>query len=310
MIKVQDIAFAEHSVPDLERMEAFLTDFGMVRVHRTDDRLYMRGAGRYPYLHVSHKGDPGFVGCALVAASEADLEAAASVDGASGVEDIDGPGGGRRVRLAGPDGFTISVVHGIGPAEEIAIRDPLKINFARVKSRTGELQRPAKEPARVVRLGHCVFKMSDADGAAAWFQEAFGMLRSDRLFIPDDPGQTLGVFLRCDRGGDWADHHTIFIIHAPDDVKIHHTSYETQDPDAVQIGHHWMRDKEWTHEWGVGRHLLGSQVFDYWRDPWGHMFEHYADGDLLNADARPGDFAASQENLAQWGPEVTPTFFD
>ena len=24
------------------------------------------------------------------------------------------------------------------------------------------------------------------------------------------------------------------------------------------------------HAWGVGRHILGSQIFDYWRDPFGH----------------------------------------
>ena len=40
--------------------EAFLTDFGMVKVERTDDRLYMRGRGAYPYINVSYKGEPGF----------------------------------------------------------------------------------------------------------------------------------------------------------------------------------------------------------------------------------------------------------
>ena len=59
----------------------------------------------------------------------------------------------------------------------------------------------------------------------------------------------------------------------------------------------------------IGRHVLGSQVFDYWRDPWGHMFEHYADGDLLTASSKPGNYPALPENLAQWGPPVTPTFF-
>jgi len=34
--------------------------------------------------------------------------------------------------------------------------------------------------------------------------------------------------------------------------------------------------------WGVGRHNLGAQVFDYWADPWRHVHEHWTDTDLLN----------------------------
>lgn len=82
-----------------------------------------------------------------------------------------------------------------------------------------------------------------------------------------------------------------------------------QDPDAVHIGHEWLAEKGYTASWGVGRHLLGSQVFDYWRSPYGYLFEHYADGDVLTSEAQPGDYPASEENLAQWGPPVDPKFF-
>ena len=34
--------------------------------------------------------------------------------------------------------------------------------------------------------------------------------------------------------------------------------------------------------WGLGRHVLGSQVYDYWSDPWGRVHEHWADSDRLN----------------------------
>jgi catechol 2,3-dioxygenase-like lactoylglutathione lyase family enzyme len=312
MIKVQDTAFAEYSVPDLDRMEAFLTDFGLVRAERTDDRLYMRGTGPAPYLHVSHKGEPGFVAFALTAGAAEDLDtAAAHPDAITGIEDLDGPGGGRGVSLKMPNGITIKVVHGITPAEELPLREPLAINYAKVKNRTGALQRPAMEPAKVMRVGHCVFKCTDEAANRAWLKETLGMLESDALHVPDDETTRLGTFMRCDRGEGWADHHTIFVISDEKENTIHHLSFETQDPDAVFIGHQWLVDKDkWRHEWGVGRHLLGSQVFDYWRDPWGHIVEHYADGDLLNASAKPGLYPAVQENLAQWGPELSPTFFE
>ena len=38
--------------------------------------------------------------------------------------------------------------------------------------------------------------------------------------------------------------------------------------------------------WGIGRHLLGSQVYDYWADPWGRVHEHWADTDRLNVPQR------------------------
>lgn len=310
MIKIQDIAYVAYRAPDLDKMESFLTDFGLTRADRTDDRLYMRGAGPYPYNHVTEKGDSGFVSCGLVAGSRVDLDAVAELDGASSVEEIDGPGGGHRVRLAGPSGFRIDIVHGAAPAKDLPVRDPLPLNYAREKNRVDALQRPKREPAAVARLGHCVFKCTDADAGAEWFENNLGMLRSDRLHLPDDEDATLGIFLRCDRGAASTDHHTIFVLNAPDDVKIHHASFEVQDYDAQHIGHEWLRAKGWHHEWGIGRHLLGSQIFDYWRDPWGHMLEHYADGDLLTATATPGDHPAKPENLAQWGPELSPTFFD
>jgi len=311
VIKVQDTAFAEYSVPDLDKMEAFLTDFGLFRAERTEDRLYMRGAGAKPYLHVSHKGDPGFVAFALIAGAAEDLDKLAGHgDAISGVEDLAGPGGGRCVSLRMPGGLTIRVVHGMEPADEVPVRDPLAINFARLKNRTGVLQRPKIEPAQVLRVGHCVFKFTDEARNRAWLKDTLGMLESDALHLPDDETKRLGTFLRCDRGDAWADHHTILSLSDETQNTVHHLSFETQDPDAVFIGHQWLIDKDkWHHEWGVGRHLLGSQVFDYWRDPWGHMVEHYADGDLLNAQSKPGLYPATQENLAQWGPELTPTFF-
>lgn len=312
MIKVQNIAYTSYKVPDLDKMEQFLTDFGMVRAERTANRLFMRGHGDQAFITAVEKGEPEFVAPGFIVNSMAELEAATKIAGASGIEDIDGPGGGKRVRLRAPDGYRIDIVFGQQKVAPLAVRDPLAVNFAMQKQRVGSLQRPAIEPAKVFRIGHCVLKFTQADEGVAWFRDNLGMLVTDRLHLPDNPAVTLGTFLRCNRGSAPADHHTILCLQKmPEEpVKVHHSSYEVQDPDAVQIGHYWLKTKGWNNEWGVGRHLLGSQVFDYWRDPWGHMFEHYADGDLLDDKAVPGDYPATQENLAQWGPEVTPTFFN
>ena len=58
----------------------------------------------------------------------------------------------------------------------------------------------------------------------------------------------------------------------------------------------------------MGRHLLGSEIFDYWRDPWGLKHEHYADGDLFDASQPAGYHKLDREGLYQWGPDLPDNF--
>ena len=82
--------------------------------------------------------------------------------------------------------------------------------------------------------------------------------------------------------------------------------------DDVFRGHMSMRAKQeaglrYNLAWGVGRHVLGSQVYDYWYDPYGHVHEHMCDGDMLNAqfEHRVHELLKMGPNGAnQWGPTV------
>jgi hypothetical protein len=58
----------------------------------------------------------------------------------------------------------------------------------------------------------------------------------------------------------------------------------------------------------VGRHIQGSQLFDYWRDPDGFLVEHFADGDMFDNTLEPGWAPFTATGLAQWGPPVTKDF--
>ena len=122
VIKVTDIAWGRFRSPDLDVQEEFLTRFGLVKTERTSTALYMRGTDPVHHIHVTEKGDPKFVGFAYHAASEDDLHRLAKAPGASGVEEIDEPGGGKRVRLTEPNGYQIEVVHGVAPVAPIKIK--------------------------------------------------------------------------------------------------------------------------------------------------------------------------------------------
>src|SRR5581483_1313889 len=58
--KVTDIAYGRLRSPDLDVQEEFLTNFGMKKVERTANALYMRGSDPAHHIHITEKGDPKF----------------------------------------------------------------------------------------------------------------------------------------------------------------------------------------------------------------------------------------------------------
>jgi len=92
--------------------------------------------------------------------------------------------------------------------------------------------------------------------------------------------------------------------------KVDHVAFDVVDLDAVEMGQQVMMARQDRHAWGVGRHLLGSQIFDYWRDPWGKKHEHYADGDLFDARQPRGYNVLDRAGLYQWAPDLPDDFID
>ena len=72
--------------------------------------------------------------------------------------------------------------------------------------------------------------------------------------------------------------------------------------DDLMRGHTHLKNAGRKAAWGVGRHILGSQVFDYWKDPWGHELEHWTDGDLFTAADGSGRSTFQELLGVQWGP--------
>jgi catechol 2,3-dioxygenase-like lactoylglutathione lyase family enzyme len=284
MVKVTDVEFVRFAAPDLAKMERFLCDFGLVRVEAGEADaagLYMRGSGPDAWLHQTVEGDPGFRGLGLAVASAEDLEILSRMDGASAIETLSDPGGGQCVRLTDPDGFSIEVVHGRAPAPPIVVERALPLNMAAAAPRIGQPQRVPKGPARVRRLGHVVLHVSDFRASVEWYQERFGFLASDEIYLGDEDN-LITAFMRCDRGAQPVDHHTLLCI-GVGPVGFNHAAFEVEDFDAVMSGHEFLRAAGYQHNAGIGRHILGSQIFDYWKDPWGHIVEHFTDGDLFDA---------------------------
>ncbi len=307
MIKVPDLAYVRFRAPDLDRAEAFLADFGLVRSARTETALYMRGTDDAHHVHVTELGEPGFAAVGLRAERAADLDAIARAPGAGAVEDIAEPGGGRRVVLTDPNGIRLEVVHGIEtlPPLPAPARRPTNTGTARLRRGEPALVEPG--PAHVKRLGHFVLLVNDFRETAAFYRERFGFLASDEIYLGERE-MVIAAFMRCDRGPEYVDHHTFLAVGAGQ-VQLNHVAFEVQDLDDLMVGHAHLAANGYTPHWGVGRHVLGSQLYDYWRDPWGSVFEHWTDGDLCNADTPTGAVAvAGPGAVSHWGPPAPSPF--
>ncbi|MDP1965829.1 MAG: glyoxalase, partial [Reyranella sp.] len=184
-IKVAEFAFPRMEAPDLDEMEEFLTHFGLVRAERTPDALYMRGTDGHHHLHAVHKGGTKFIGFAYHAADEDDLQRLAKLPGASGIETLDEPGGGKRVRLTEPNGYQIEVIAGQERVAPVKVaRDELNSAREPVR-RAGKLMRLGKSPTSVQRIGHGVLSTPKVKETVAWFRETLGMIRSDDVYAGD-----------------------------------------------------------------------------------------------------------------------------
>ncbi|WP_439814744.1 VOC family protein [Zavarzinia sp. CC-PAN008] len=304
LIRVEDVAFVRFRAPDLGAMRTFLEEFGLILAEASERRLVMRGRGPVPVAHVTELGAAGFAGVALRAGSLADLERLAAHDGAA-VEALDLPGGGARVMLADPDGHAVEVVAGQAEAPALPVAPPQAWNQGSARGRLRAVKRVAPGPATVLRLGHVVLNVSDFRESEHWYKTRFGFITSDEVQVT--PAFSLGAFLRCDRGDAPTDHHSLFLAQSPKGPGFNHAAFEVADLDDLMRGHQRLKDIGAHAEWGVGRHILGSQVFDYWRDPFGHTLEHWTDGDLFTAGDPPG-VATLQDLLGvQWGPAAPPT---
>lgn len=315
IIKIRDVAYPILQVPDLDAQERFLIDFGMERVLLEDDTLYMRGAGDQQFLHVTQKGEKKFIGLAFYAQSEEDLKTLSKLDNFSEIEELTSPGGGKKTWTTDPDDIRIEVVYGIksrqpdiekflSPGDNVGgIRKENHSRFNQTK-RVGKLV-----PSKIKKLGHIGINISDVAKSFEWYNHHFGILISDKIEIEKDLYGAM--FCRCDLGEEPTDHHSIFIASNLTSAMIsglNHVSYEVIEIDDIFLGHESLKQNNYKHEWGIGRHYLGSQIFDYWRSPFGHVHEHMTDSDVFDNTVPAGTGSIEDAQGMQWGPDITSTF--
>ncbi|WP_103338268.1 VOC family protein [Amycolatopsis sp. CA-126428] len=308
IVKVHDLAWLEFEKPDLAKAELFARAFGFTTVLRTPDELQLRGTDPGAPCVLIRRGErSAFLGPVFRAADSADVLRLAEATGRRAGK-LPESLGGLAVDLADPSGLRVRVVADTHELSALPAQEPLRLNFGHDAPRANATQRPVRGPAKVQRLGHVVWQSTKYRETLDWYLRHLGLIVSDFLYYPGqrDRGPVMS-FLRCDRGGEPADHHTLALALGPANRYVH-SAYQVADLDALAAGGEHLRDHGYHHSWGIGRHIQGSQLFDYWRDPDGFMVEHFSDGDLFDNTLDPGWAPMTASGLAQWGPPATKDF--
>ena len=305
MIKAAELAYARVQVPDLVLAERFFTDFGLYVRARSANRLYLHGTGPEHHLIVVELGERRILALGFAVTVLADLEKVSRIAGASPVMAIEGPGGGCCVVLHDPDGNRVELVHGIECCAPMVIDEQHFNSASGRERRRNVVVRPRPGPSRVLRIGHAVWRTPAVRRLSDWYRSVLGFLASDDVPLPDD-SDLLMSFVRLDQGDRAVDHHVFQALKGEPNT-LHHISFEVQDIDDLQMGHRALRDAGYRHMWGIGRHLQGSQIFDYWLDPFGVMYEHWTDTDMMDATV-PVSIRQIDEIESPWGPPMPADF--
>jgi hypothetical protein len=154
----------------------------------------------------------------------------------------------------------------------------------------------------IFKLGHFGYMTNNYDATCDWFTSTFNLSPIDILYSPTDDELGVASFYRIDLGEEFVDHHCLLITREGNGTHVHHSSFEVEDFDTQLLGHYWLQERGYKAMWGVGRHVHGSQLFDYWRDTSNYMVEHYADGDVVNCHTPVTHAKAG--NFAIWGPGI------
>lgn len=306
LTRAQSLVYVRHRRHELDEALRFYADFGLELAERRERALYLRAVGGGPVCVIIEAGaHDELTGIAVEAESEPALrELARAVGGA--VEPRQEPGGGLVLRLRDPAGLMVEVVYGVKAAPVREPPPPVPVNTFAEPRRINAPRPPVVGPAWLRRLGHVVLGRQEFGRNYRWYTSTLGLIASDVELLDGEP---VVAFMRFDRGDAPADHHSIVVAAAPEDGYLH-AAFESTDVEALGAGAEWLEQRGWVKSWGIGRHVLGSQLFCYHIDPHGFEVEHYADGDMFDASHPTGYHEAGLPGLYLWGPVLPKHFVD
>lgn len=311
--KARDIAYIRLGRKNLKMATQYYLDFGLSLLEQTENRILFHGLNtEWPCWSIEKHHEDVLLGLGMYISSNEELAKLKDLKGAVYLENG---------RFASSNFYpTINIPDPSGLSVDAVLNSNFQIPLPTINrkrkqwntpNQTDRINQPSpydRGAAKILRLGHAVLLKQEFFKNAQWYCDTFGLIPSDIQILPDSKEPVI-VFLRCDLGNQLTDHHTIVIANGPDD-RLEHCAFELEDLDEVAKGREWLLEKGWKPAWGIGRHLLGSQIFDYHRDPAGMLVEHYSDGDKFDNTIPVSYHLVNRKSLYQWGQDMPENFLD
>jgi catechol 2,3-dioxygenase-like lactoylglutathione lyase family enzyme len=297
MRSLQHYAF---EVPDLRVGKRFYTDFGLDG-SEVGESVVMRCPGRAQDQVVMREGPEKRLHHISLGTSPDEIDGMRTALASRGVTFEDAPYDGAPDGLWFRDPDDLLVNLQIADDTPACAEPDIEINARGHIHRLNERGVAEKsEVSRPRRLGHILLFTCSVPAKVEFYTGALGMKLSDTM------GGDIVGFMRC---GDGGDHHVIALAKS-EHPGFHHSSWEFGTVDDIGVATANMFERGHTHCWGFGRHVVGSNYFHYFRDPWGSLVEHFADIDVIGggADWQPKDWAL-EGNLCRWATEDAPEDF-
>ena len=269
------------TVPDLTLAEDFFTrTWHLQVVARTDNALYLRGAGSDHHLLALHHapGAARILHITLRARSLNALSLAAKKTVAAGghvlasTAPLTEPGGGQAMTLTDPDGRVFRLVYEDEQLDTIDV------------------------PDMPLRLAHVVLNSSHVENTRQFMEAALDFSMSDRTRIM--------AFMRCNN-----DHHSV-ALGDTDNNALNHIAFLMPDIDAVMRGGGRMQEAGFPIEWGPGRHGPGDNAFNYFIGPFDLVIEYTAEVEQIDDSyqtGQPSDWTWPPGRVDQWGISPPPS---
>ncbi len=283
-------------VPDLLVEEQFLNAFGL-RVENAGNRLLLRTTKNDHVWGVIVQGPRKKLAYVSMGCYAPDLAGIrAQVDAAGGkFENPYTAGSTDGFWFRDPDGilFQVRVADKTQPDTKSRMAD---LNIpANVRGAPARSQAPKSQPTR---MSHMALFTSDVTRSLDFHIRALGVRLADRS----------GEIIAFTYGRHGSDHHLLAFL-SGGGPGLHHSSWDAPSVEDCGRTNTQLRAAGHMHHWGPGRHVLGSNYFNYAKDPFGQWWECSAHIDYIEKDASwtIANFA-DEDSLYMWGPDMPSDF--
>lgn len=143
---------------------------------------------------------------------------------------------------------------------------------------------------RPLRVGHAVFftPLEKIAETTRFYTDTLGFRVTDSV-------KSFGNFMRC---GGSLDHHNLFLIARPK-PGFNHAAFEVNNFDEIMNGGSFMEGKGWAPATKPGRHIMGSNLFWYFKNPSGGNTEYFSDMDVMD-DGWQTRYHEENPGFAHW----------